>query len=141
MPGLRIQEAASWRLDDIYRYTRDRWGQAQADRYITGLFDAFARIESHGVASKPVPAEFGVEGFYFRYERHFVYWRRLSNGDIGIVTILHEHMHQIVHFRGPQGRADPARPPRGFKQSGGATFARDACPADEPPPQDDAQTP
>jgi len=99
MPGLRIQEAASWRLDAIYRATRERWGEAQASRYITGLFDAFARIESHGVASKPVPAEFGVEGFYFCDERHVVYCRRLSNGDIGIVTLLHECMHRIGRFR------------------------------------------
>jgi toxin ParE1/3/4 len=99
MAAIRIQEAASHRLDDIYRYTRDQWGSEQADRYITGLFEAFGRIESHGMASRPVPAEFGVEGYFFHYERHFVYWRRLSNGDIGIVTILHERMHQIDRFR------------------------------------------
>ena len=97
--AVRIQAAASHRLDDIYRYTRDRWGADQADRYITGLFAAFDRIESRGVVSKPIPAEFGVEGFYFRYERHVVYWRCLSKGDIGIVTILHERMHQIDRFR------------------------------------------
>lgn len=94
-----MQEAASWRLDEIYRYTRERWGEMQAERYIRGLFEAFDRIESHGVASRPVPAEFGVQGYFFRYERHFVYWRRLSNGDIGIVTILHERMHQIDRLR------------------------------------------
>ncbi len=99
MGQVRIQEAASWRLDEIYRYTRERWGEAQAERYITGLFDAFSRIESHGVASRPVPAEFGVRGYFFRYEHHFVYWRRLSDGDIGIVTILHERMHQIDRLR------------------------------------------
>jgi len=96
---VRVQEAAALRLDDIYRYTRDRWGAEQADRYITGLFAAFARIDSRGVASKPVPAEFGVDGYFFRYERHFVYWRWLSDADIGIVTILHERMHQIGRFR------------------------------------------
>lgn len=99
MPAVRVQESASWRLDEIYRYTRDRWGEARASSYITGLFEAFGRIERHGVVSRPIPAEFGVEGFYFRYERHFVYWRRLSNGDIGIVTVLHERMHQIARFR------------------------------------------
>ena len=67
----------------------------QAERYITGLFEAFGKIETHEVMSRPVPAEFGVDGYFFRYERHFVYWRKLSNGDIGIVTILHERMHQI----------------------------------------------
>jgi toxin ParE1/3/4 len=27
-----------------------------------------------------------------------VYWRRLGSGDIGIVTILHERMHQMARF-------------------------------------------
>ncbi len=72
--AVRIQQAASHRLDDIYRYTRDRWGEAQADRYVSGLFEAFQRIEARGIVSRPVPAEFGVEGYVFRYERHLVYW-------------------------------------------------------------------
>lgn len=97
--AIRVQEAASLCLDDIYRYARDRWGEVQADRDITGMFEAFERIEAHGVASKLIPAEFGVEGFFFRYEHHVVYWRRLSDGDIGIVAILHERMHQIDRLR------------------------------------------
>ena len=99
MASVRVQEAASHRLDEIYRYTRDQWGVEQAERYITGLFDAFGKIDTHEVMSRPIPAEFGVDGYFFRYERHFVYWRKLSNGDIGIVTILHERMHQIDRFR------------------------------------------
>jgi toxin ParE1/3/4 len=97
--AIRVQEAASRRLDDIYRHTRDRWGAVQAERYITGMFEAFDRIEAHGVVSQNVPAEFGVEGFFFRYEHHFIYWRRLPDGDIGIVAILHERMHQIDRFK------------------------------------------
>lgn len=96
---VRIQEAASLRLDDIYRCTRDRWDEAQADRYITGMFEAFELIEKHRSLSKPVPAEFGVDGYYFQYEKHFAYWRWLSNGGIGVATILHERMHQIDRFR------------------------------------------
>jgi plasmid stabilization system protein ParE len=99
MAAVRVQEAASRRLDDIYHYTRERWGSEQADRYVTGLFEAFDKIEAHRVVSRPIPAEFGVEGYFFRYGRHFVYWRRLGNGDVGIVTILHERMHQIDRFR------------------------------------------
>jgi toxin ParE1/3/4 len=94
-----VQEAASLRLDEIYRYTRETWGNDQAERYITGLFQAFERIETRGVISRPVPAEFGVDGFFFRYQSHFVYWRRLSGGEIGIVTILHQRMHQMARFR------------------------------------------
>lgn len=102
--AVRVQEAASYRLDEIYRYARDRWGSEQAERYITGLFAAFDRIETRAVASKPIPPEFGVHGYYFRYERHFVYWRRLADGAIGIVTILHERMHQIDRFREDSGQ-------------------------------------
>lgn len=97
--AVRVQEAASLRLDEIYRYTRDRWGAERADRYITDLFAAFDKIEVHGTASRPIPAEFAIDGFYFRHEHHFVYWRRLSNGDVGIVTILHERMHQMDRFQ------------------------------------------
>ncbi len=96
---VRIQEAASLRLDDIYRYTRDRWGEAQADLYITGMFEAFEAIEEHQSSSRPVRAEFGVDGYYFRYEKQFVYWRWLSNSDIGVVTVLHDRMHKIDHFQ------------------------------------------
>ena len=99
MAAVRIQEAASLRVDEIYRYTRDRWGIEQADRYITDLFEAFDKIEPREVMSRPIPAEFGVDGYFFRYQRHFVYWRNLSNSDIGIVTILHERMHLIDRFR------------------------------------------
>ncbi len=97
--AVRIQEAASLRLDEIYRYTRERWGDEQASRYITGLFEAFEGIETHQTMSKPVPAAFNVNGYLFRYQRHVIYWRRLPSNDVGIVTILHERMHQIDRFR------------------------------------------
>ena len=99
MTRARVQEAASRRIDEIYLYTRQRWGTERADAYITGLFESFDRIASGGVFSRPVPAELEVDGYFFRYERHYVYWKRLSNGDIGIVTVLHERMHRMDRFR------------------------------------------
>lgn len=94
-PRVRVQQAASFRLDEIYRYTASRFGAAQAARYVTRLFAAFDGIASHQTVSRPIPAAFGLQGYFFRHERHYVYWRELSNGDIGIVTILHERMHQM----------------------------------------------
>ena len=98
MTPVRVQDAAAVRIDEIYRYTRERWGEAQADAYIRGLFEAFEGIASGAVTSRPVPAEFEVDGYVFRYERHFVYWKTLGDGTIGIVTVLHERMHQIGRF-------------------------------------------
>ena len=99
MTPVRVQRIAALRIDEIYRYSRDRWGTAQADACITGLFEAFDKIATGGVASRPVPAEFGVDGLVFRDRKHFLYWKRLGNGDIGIVTVLHERVHQIGRIR------------------------------------------
>lgn len=98
MTQYRVQEAAAIRIDEIYRYTRDRWGEAQADAYIEGLFETFDGIATGMGASRPVPAEFGVTGYVARYRRHFAYWKNLNDGAIGIVTVLHERMHQIDRF-------------------------------------------
>ena len=42
--AVRIRGAASHHIDEIYRYIRDPWGEAQAERYIVGLFEAFERF-------------------------------------------------------------------------------------------------
>lgn len=99
MSRVLVLTSASLRIEEIYRYSLDQWGEDQAKTYLEGLFDAFDKINSHGVISKPIPAEFGVDGFYFRYEKHFVYWKRLSSGKIGIVTVLHERMHRIGRLK------------------------------------------
>ena len=99
MTGVRVQRAAALRIEEIYRYSRERWGEAQAESYVTGLFEAFESIATGAVASRPVPAEFGVEGYVFRYRRHFIYWKTLSDGAIGIVTVLHERMHRVERFQ------------------------------------------
>lgn len=99
MARFLVQQAAALRIDEIYRYTLKNWGSTQAQASISGLFEAFAKVGTQEIMSRPVPAEFGVDGFFFRYEKHFVYWRHLSNGNIGIVTILHERMHQIGRFQ------------------------------------------
>lgn len=95
----RVQHAAGRRIDDIYIFTGERWGQDQAERYIRGLFARFEDIAERRVAWRDVPRELGVEGLYCRYERHYVYWRVLSDGAVGIVTVLHERMHQIERFQ------------------------------------------
>lgn len=70
MSGYRIQAAALVRLEDIYRYTFEQWGEGQAERDIRGLFAQFEAIADRQIPWRPVPAEFGVEGFVGRYEHH-----------------------------------------------------------------------
>ena len=99
MTNFRVQAGAGHRLDEIYAHTLDRWGEAQAERYIRGLFERFDAIAARRFPWRSIPAEFGVKGFVCRYERHFIYWKVLEDGVVGIVTILHERMHQLDRFR------------------------------------------
>ena len=62
------------------------------------LFEAFDGIATGVLISRPVPAELGVDGYVLRYRRHFIYWKTLNDGAIGIVTVLHERMHQLGRF-------------------------------------------
>jgi toxin ParE1/3/4 len=99
MTAFRVSAIAGQRLDEIFTYTLDTWGQEQAETYIWGLFACFDRIARRELLWRAIPAEFGVDGYYCRFEHHYVYWRLLTNGDVGIVTILHERMHQMDRFR------------------------------------------
>ena len=99
MTSFKVQDGAGHRLDQIYTYTRDAWGEARAEQYIRGLFERFEAIAARRFPWRPIPAEFGVDGYVCRYERHFIYWKLLSDGAVGIVTVLHERMHQTEPFR------------------------------------------
>lgn len=98
MSSFRIQAGAGHRLDEIYTYTRETWGEAQAERYLRGMFERFEAIAERRFPWRQVPAEFGVDGYVCRYEKHFIYWKLLGDGSVGIVTVLHERMHQINRF-------------------------------------------
>ena len=52
-----------------------------------------------GSVWRPIPAEFGVEGYVCRYEHHYIYWKILTDGNVGIVTVLRERMHQIERIQ------------------------------------------
>ncbi|PNU04267.1 type II toxin-antitoxin system RelE/ParE family toxin [Novosphingobium guangzhouense] len=103
MAGFRVSAIAGQRLDEIYVYTRDTWGDAQAQAYIRGLFSRFDSIARHDQPWRAIPGDFGVDGFYCRHEHHYVYWRLLGDDMVGIVTILHERMHLMDRFREDSG--------------------------------------
>ncbi|MBB4641181.1 type II toxin-antitoxin system RelE/ParE family toxin [Rhizorhapis suberifaciens] len=103
MTAFRVSAIASQRLDEIFVYTRDTWGQEQAETFIRGLFACFDRIARRELLWRVIPAEFDVDGYYCRHEHHYVYWRLLADGAVGIVTILHERMHQMDRFREDDG--------------------------------------
>lgn len=98
MTSYRVSDGAGHRIDEIYRYTRDTWGEAQARAHIEGLFARFEAIAVRRFPWRAIPAEFGIDGYVCRYEKHLIYWKVLGDGAVGIVTVLHERMHQIERF-------------------------------------------
>jgi len=94
-----VEPTADQRLDEIYDFTADHWGEEQADRYVQRLFERFAAIAARRVPWRALPPDFGVPLYYARAEHHIVYWRERADGGIGIVTILHERMHQLEQLR------------------------------------------
>ena len=69
---VNVQNSASLKIDEIYRYTVRNWGEKQAKVYINGLFESFNTIGTSLVISHPIPADFGINGFYFQYENEVI---------------------------------------------------------------------
>ena len=44
-------------------------------------------------------AGFGVVGFFYQDEKHFVYLKYLYSGTVGIITVLQKRMPQIDRFK------------------------------------------
>lgn len=90
MPA-RIFPPAEARLIEIWNYTLETWGEKQADTYVADLIKAIHTLHSRRVSWKPVPDP-ALRGVWFvRHEHHFVFFRELSGGAIGVITILHKN--------------------------------------------------
>ena len=91
----QVQKNAALKIDEIYLYTQKNWGKKQAVLYVEGLFNTFQNIVDNEHLSRPIPAVLEVKGYFYKYQKHIIYWRYLSPKKVGIMTILHERMHQI----------------------------------------------
>lgn len=97
-----VQEHAQTALLEIYAYTIDQWGEDQAKRYAQGMFERFEKIARREIHWRAIPAEFGVEGYFCKYQSHFIYWRTLDDA-VGIAAVVHERMHGIERVRAAFG--------------------------------------
>jgi toxin ParE1/3/4 len=47
-----------------------------------------------------------VDGYLCRHEKHVIYWKLLADGRVGIVTVLHERMHQAERLKEALGEPE-----------------------------------
>ena len=96
MAGFLFFPRADKAQDDIWDYTVDNWGQAQAEKFIRGLHNHLQMLSDK---LKPwcelpnsliVPPNLDSAAYFSKYEHHYIFFRTLSKGRIGIMSILHE---------------------------------------------------
>lgn len=87
-----VSDIADDHIDDIFRYTREHWGEPQARRYIEGLYRCFEDVAARSVAWQPIEAALG-SGYVRRYRHHRIYWKIQAGGRVVFVAVLHESMH------------------------------------------------
>ena len=105
MPTYRFYLTADQMQDEIWRYTFNRWGEAQADKYIRELHQHLQQIANKDIFWKSLPADIvvpsdlNIEVYMSHYVRHYIFFREFANGDIGIMSILHDVMDIPVRLR------------------------------------------
>ncbi len=88
----RIFRAAEARMLDIWDYTLEKWGEEQADLYLRSLIERIHSLSRQRHRWRPL-ADKTLPGMWFvRHEHHFVFFRELPSGAIGVITVLHEQM-------------------------------------------------
>lgn len=88
----RFFPAADRRQDEIWDYTVKKWGEPKAAEYIRGLHDAVSSAAENPQLWRRIFRRGFEKVFYIRYEKHFIFFRLLSGGILGIMSILHERM-------------------------------------------------
>jgi len=89
---IKILPAAESRLIEIWRYTLETWNEEQADSYVVGLVAALEDVADRPTRWKPV-RDTALRGVWFiRYRHHFIFFRQLPGGCLGVISILHESM-------------------------------------------------
>ncbi len=90
--SFRILPAERERLIENWQYTSRTWDDEQADANVSGLIRSIELLaEKRGVWRALDDHRFsGV--FFVRCKGHYVFFRELSEGALGVITILHETM-------------------------------------------------
>jgi toxin ParE1/3/4 len=80
--------------DEIFRSTRERWGEQQAETYIIGLHAHLAVMAASRGLWRAWPDRLGipirsdVEIYVSRYQRHYIFFRQLPSGAMGILRLI-----------------------------------------------------
>lgn len=98
MSKYHLTKLAVQDLTDIWNYTFDNWSERQADNYYEQLISIFESITTNPDQGRNYD---GVRRDLLGYKvnRHIIFYRIFSHGQIEITRILHERMDLKNHFK------------------------------------------
>ena len=89
-------------ITDVLRYTRDRWGNAQAREYRDLINDALENIAADPSSGKKRASLPGILSFHIkqpgRDARHVVFYRVTDAGSVQVIRLLHDSMDFDQHL-------------------------------------------
>ncbi len=90
MPVVRVSTQAEADIDSIAEYTKDTWGEIQADSYLMKLEDGFELLARNPLIGRSCDQ---IRRGLRRYEieNHVAFYVPLRNGVL-IVRVLHQRM-------------------------------------------------
>jgi toxin ParE1/3/4 len=96
MTRYRLTLEAREDLIQIWNYTDEKWGTAQADRYVEGLESCFASLDdlpTHGCRELVPDTTSDVR--FCRYQSHYVFFRKVPER-VEILTIIYAARQEAI---------------------------------------------
>jgi len=95
----RLSPRARSDLRDILRYSVEHWGEIRARSYVQAITERLTAVDAGRV---PARSAHLIRPGYLKTTvgRHAIYFRRLPNGDLVVVRILHQSMDVATQLRG-----------------------------------------
>ena len=100
MSGFRVTTRALRDLDAIADYTLEKWGERQAEKYISELEQRFRCLAQHPKAGR-TRDEVGVGYRSYPHGAHVIFYVTLG-ADIAIIGVPHGAMDVEAYFEKPE---------------------------------------
>jgi toxin ParE1/3/4 len=100
MKGYRLTENADAQLQEIWRYSRDRWGKKRADAYLASVDAALTTAIATPSLLRPRP-ELG-DGIVARKTHSHVVYGIIIDDTLIVLAVLHGRMDPKRHLVGDE---------------------------------------
>ncbi len=99
MANLRFTNKAVEDLTSIWNYTFKTWSERQANEYYEMLISTCRKTLSLRFLPARLYNEIAPDLYGIKSGHHLIFFKRIADGDVLIVRILHERMDIKRHFK------------------------------------------